>query len=146
MQSYKLLYCQVFHDHARCAYKSKLQVSVVTSTEVELYTSIDAAKIGKYLRSILDELGFIQDSPTMLHEDNHVVKNIANNSQRNSLTRHVSIQTFTIQEGREDKELSSDQSSSVSSPASIAPRRTSNGKVGSVTIHSPHRTVQNIIS
>jgi hypothetical protein len=49
-------------------YKSKLQVSVATSsTEAELYSAVDAAKIGKYLRSILDELGLF----TMLHEDNH---------------------------------------------------------------------------
>ena len=88
------------------AYKSKLQVSVATSsTEAELYAAVDAAKIGKYLRSVLDELGFVQDGPTMLHEDNQAVINIVNNSQPTSRTRHVAIQTFAIQEWRAKKEI-----------------------------------------
>ena len=45
------------------AYKSKDQVSVKTSS-TELYAVVDAAKTGKYLRSVLDKLGFVQNRPT----------------------------------------------------------------------------------
>jgi hypothetical protein len=63
------------------AYKSKIQVSVETSsTEDELYA---------YLRSILDELGFVQNGPTMLHEDKQAMTNIVNNSHPTSRTQHV---------------------------------------------------------
>jgi hypothetical protein len=57
------------------AYKSKLQVSVATAykskdqvfvktSSTELYAVVDAAKIGNYLRSVLDKLGFVQNGPT----------------------------------------------------------------------------------
>jgi hypothetical protein len=85
------------------AYKSKLQTT--SSTEAELYAAVSAAKIAKYLRSVLLELGLPQEEPTILHEDNQAVINIVNNSQPTSRTRHVAIQTFAIQEWRARKEI-----------------------------------------
>ena len=88
------------------AYKSKLQTSVATSsTEAELYAAVTAAKMAMYLRSVLNELGFAQTEPTMLHEDNQAVINIVNHSQPTSRTRHVAVQTFAIQEWRAKKEI-----------------------------------------
>ena len=88
------------------AYKSKLQTSTATSsTEAELYAAVTAAKMAMYLRSVLNELGFVQGEPTMLYEDNQAVINIVNHSQPTSRTRHVAIQTFAIQDWRASKEI-----------------------------------------
>ena len=88
------------------AYKSKLQPTIATSsTEAELYAAVAAAKMAKYLRSVLIQLGFPQEGPTLLHEDNQAVINIVNCSQPTSRTRHVAVQTFAIQEWRAKKKI-----------------------------------------
>jgi len=82
-------------------YRSKLQSTIATSsTEAELYAAVSAAKVAKYLRTVLAELGFAQEGPTILHEDNQAVINIVNNSKPTSRARHVEIQFFAIQEWR----------------------------------------------
>ena len=49
------------------AYRSKTQSLTATSScETEFYATVTAAKVAKYLRSILLELGFPQKSPTVL--------------------------------------------------------------------------------
>ena len=84
------------------AYKSKLQACVATSsTEAELYAAVSAAKIAKYLRTVLQELGFPQDGPTKIYEDNQAVLNMVNNSKPTPRARHVDVQYFAIQEWRE---------------------------------------------
>jgi hypothetical protein len=91
------------------AYKSKLQTSTATSsTEAELYAAVTAAKLALYLRTVLEELGFPQTEPTLLHEDNQAIINIVNHSQPTSRTRHVAIQTFAIQEWRAQKKIKLD--------------------------------------
>ena len=83
------------------AYKSKLQACVATSsTEAELYAAVSAAKIAKYLRTVLHELGFPQDGPTKIYEDNQAVLNMVNNSKPTPRARHVDVQYFAIQEWR----------------------------------------------
>ena len=53
------------------AFKSKLQPTVATSsTECEFIAAVHAAKIAKYLRTVLADLEFAQPSPTPLFEDN----------------------------------------------------------------------------
>ncbi len=53
------------------AFKSKVQSTVFTSsTEAEFIAAVHAAKIAKYIRSILHELGHSQPGPTVLYEDN----------------------------------------------------------------------------
>lgn len=54
------------------AYKSMLQTTTAT-----------------YLCSVLDELGFPQSEPTMLHEDYQAVINVVNYSQLMCLYRHL---------------------------------------------------------
>ena len=81
------------------AYKSKLQPAVaVSSSECELYAAVHAAKVAKYLRTILHELDFTQQKPTMLYEDNQAVIKVVNNERPTSNLRHVDIQHFAIQE------------------------------------------------
>ena len=87
-------------------YKSKLQSTVSTSsTEAELIAAVQAAKIAKYLRSVLLELGYPQDGPTVLHEDNEAAIHVANNTKPTARTRHVDIAWFAIQEWRENREI-----------------------------------------
>jgi hypothetical protein len=87
-------------------YKSKLQPTVSTSsTEAELIAAVQAAKIAKYLRSVLLELGYPQDGPTILHEDNEAAIHVANNTKPTARTRHVDIAWFAIQEWRENRDI-----------------------------------------
>jgi len=80
-------------------YKSKLQATVSTSsTECELIAAVQAAKIAKYLRSVLAELGYPQSGPTILYEDNEAAIHVANNVRPTQRTRHVDIGWFAIQE------------------------------------------------
>jgi hypothetical protein len=86
---------------AAVAYKSKLQTTVATSsTESEFYAAVHAAKIAKYLRSVLDELGFDCSGPTPIYEDNQAAIAMVNESRPTPRVRHLDIQHFAIQEWR----------------------------------------------
>ena len=81
------------------AYRSKTQSLTATSScEAEFYAAVTAAKVAKYLRSILLELGFPQKSPTLLHEDNASTIKLINAKQPTERSRHVDIQFFAIQD------------------------------------------------
>jgi hypothetical protein len=81
------------------AYKSKVQSTVSTSsTEAEFIAAVQAAKIAKYLRSILHELGYSQSGPTILYEDNQAAILMINASRPTPRARHIDIQHFAIQE------------------------------------------------
>jgi hypothetical protein len=82
---------------AAIAYKSKLQATVSTSsTEAELIAAMHAAKVAKYLCSILHELGFTQQGPTALYEDNKAAITMINESKPTPCSRHIDIQHFAI--------------------------------------------------
>ena len=83
------------------AYKSRLQPSVATSsTEAEFIAAVSAAKVAKYLRSVLHELGFAQLRPTPLYVDNQAAIAMVNERRPTSRSRHIDIQHFAIQEWR----------------------------------------------
>jgi hypothetical protein len=84
------------------AYKSKLQVTVATSsTEAEFIAAVHAAKIAKYLRAVLLEFGFPQNGPTPLYEDNISAIAMINERKPTTNSRHIDIQYFAIQEWRQ---------------------------------------------
>ena len=58
-------------------------VSIVapSSTEAELIAAVTAAKIARFLRSVLRELGFPQDGPTPIYEDNKSAIDIVNSNK-----------------------------------------------------------------
>ena len=88
------------------AYKSKIQPTVSTSsTEAEFLAAVHAAKIAKYLRSILSELGYPQTGPTTLYEDNAAAILMINASRPTSRSRHIDIQHFAIQEWKANREI-----------------------------------------
>ena len=88
------------------AYKSKIQSTVSTSsTEAVFLAAVHAAKIAKYLRSILLELGYPQLGPTTLYEDNATAILMANASRPTPRARHIDIQHFTLQEWKANQEI-----------------------------------------
>jgi hypothetical protein len=88
------------------AYKSKVQPTVSTSsTEAEFIAAVQAAKIAKYLRSILLELGYAQSGPTVLYEDNQAAILMINASRPTPRSRHIDIQHFAIQEWKANGDI-----------------------------------------
>jgi hypothetical protein len=88
------------------AFKSKLQPTVSTSsTEAEFISSVHTAKLAKYLRSILLELGFPQVGPTVLYGDNLSSIAMVNSNRPTDRSRHIDIQYFAIQQWRENLEI-----------------------------------------
>ena len=87
-------------------YKAKLQPTVSTSsTEAELIAAVQAAKIAKYLRSVLTELGYPQEGATELYEDNEAAIKVSNNTRPTARVRHLDIAWFAIQEWRANNEI-----------------------------------------
>jgi hypothetical protein len=83
------------------ASKSKLPLTVVTSsTESEFIAAVLAAKIAKYLRSILIQRDF-PPGPTLFYEDNKAAINMVNANRSTVRFRHIDIQNFAIQEWRQ---------------------------------------------
>jgi hypothetical protein len=83
------------------AFKSKLQPVVATSsTEAEFVAAVSAAKVAKYLRSVLAELGFAQSKSTPLYVDNEAAIAMVNERKPTPRSRHIDIQHFAIQEWR----------------------------------------------
>ena len=63
-------------------YKSKAQsITALSSTEAEFIAAVTAAKTARYIRSILADLGFPQDGPTPIYDDNQSTIEIVNASK-----------------------------------------------------------------
>ena len=88
------------------AYRSTTQgITATSSTEAELYAACTAAEVARYLRTILQELGFPPDGPTKLHEDNASTIKIANARQPTERSRHIDIQFFAIQDWKDNGDI-----------------------------------------
>jgi ribonuclease HI len=91
----------VMYGGGPIAFKTKQQKAVTTSsTEAELIAAVSAAKVIRYLRSVLADMGLPQDAPSVMHEDNQAVLDIVNKQIPSERTRHCDIQYFAIQEWR----------------------------------------------
>ena len=89
--------------NAAIVYKSKTQSQTAqSSTEAEFYAAVSAAKIVLYLRSILADLGFPQNNPTTLYEDNDSTIKIVNSGVPTERSRHIDIPYFAIQDWKRD--------------------------------------------
>jgi hypothetical protein len=81
------------------AYRSKTQtITATSSTEAEFIAAVAAAKVAKYLRLILRQLGFAQKHPTLLYEDNESAIKMVNAGRPTERSRHIDIQYFAIQD------------------------------------------------
>jgi hypothetical protein len=93
-------YCFMLSGGA-IAYRSKTQtITATSSTEAEFIAAVSSAKVAKYLRSILAQLGFAQVGPTQLHEDNESTIKMVNADKPTERSRHIDIQYFAIQDWR----------------------------------------------
>ena len=80
-------------------FKSKLQATVATSlTEAEFIAAVSAAKVAKYLHSVLAELSVVQTKPMPLYMDNQAAIAMVNECWPMTRSHHIDIQHFTIQE------------------------------------------------
>ena len=79
-------------------YKLKTQsIMAGSSTESEFIAAHSAAKIAKYLRILLKQLGYEQTEPTPIYIDNvPVLKMINGNTSPTDRTRHIDIWYFSI--------------------------------------------------
>ena len=79
--------------------KCKLHHTVaLSSTESELYAACEAAKNKKYIRSVMQHLGFELTSPTPIHEDNAATIAVSNNQRATKRLRHVDLRHFALLE------------------------------------------------
>jgi hypothetical protein len=76
-------------------------ITATSSTEAEFLAAVEAAKIAKYLRFILRELGFSQDGPTPIYEDNESAIKMINAGRPTVRSRHIDIQHFAIQDWKQ---------------------------------------------
>ena len=65
-----------------------------------------AAKTAKHIRSMLEELGFEQSTPTPIYEDNKPTVDIIALQKPTERTRHIDIRFFAIQDWTNDISLS----------------------------------------
>ena len=89
-------------------YRSKAQsIVALSSTEAELIAAVTAAKTARYIRSVMAELGFQQEGPTPIYEDNESAITIVNSRKPTERSRHIDIRFFAIQDwkARGDIEL-----------------------------------------
>jgi hypothetical protein len=87
-------------------YRSKAQsITAQSSTEAEFIAAVTAAKTAIYLRSVLDELGFKQDEPTPIYEDNASAIEIINAQKPTERSRHIEIRFFAIQDWKMKGEI-----------------------------------------
>jgi Reverse transcriptase (RNA-dependent DNA polymerase) len=90
-------YCCMFAG-AAIAFKSKLQTIVATSsTEAEFICAVQAGKTVKYLRTVLHDLGFTPQGPTIIYEDNQAAIAMINSSKPTPRSRHIDTQHYAIQ-------------------------------------------------
>ena len=81
------------------AYNAKRQPTVATSsTEAEFIAAVSAGKMCKFIRHILDEVGYPQHEPTAIYEDNAVAILMANAGKPTKRYRNIDIQYFALQE------------------------------------------------
>jgi hypothetical protein len=88
------------------AWRSKTQsITAASSTEAKFIVAVSAAKVAKYLRAILRQLGFPQKDPTNLFEDNESTIKMANADRPTKCSRHIDIQYFAIQDWKKSGQI-----------------------------------------
>ena len=99
-------------------YRSKAQsITALSSTEAELVAAVTAAKTARFVRAVLSELGFPQNEPTPIYEDNKPTIDIVNSKKPTQRSRHIDIRFFAIQDWLDNKDISMHHISGVINPA-----------------------------
>ena len=86
-------------NSASFATKSRKAKSVtVSSTEAEYMALSEAAKAIMWARQLLDELGYKQEEPTVVYEDNKSTINMVNKGNDKGRTKHIDVRFHYIRE------------------------------------------------
>ena len=88
------------------SWASKKQTSVaLSSTEAEYVAACLATQEAIWLRSLLADLNFIQEEPTIIHEDNQGAIAMSKNPKFHARTKHIDIKYQFIRDKVESGEL-----------------------------------------
>ena len=83
----------------------KQSITADSSTAAEYIAAHSAAKEIQWARSLLDELGYKQQEPTVLFEDNKSTITMVNNDSHSQKTKHIDIRYHYIREAVQRKQL-----------------------------------------
>ena len=93
------------HD-SPIAWSSKRQATVATSTtEAEYIALAEGCREATWLRSLLKEMNYSQQGPTILHCDNQGSIQLAKNPGTHQRTKHIDIKHHLIREKIESEEV-----------------------------------------
>ena len=92
-------------------------ISAQNACEAELVAANAAAKVAKYLRMLLIELGFDLPQPTSVYEDNDATIKIVNTNRPTPRSRHIAIRYFGLQQWRELGEIALHHIAGIINPA-----------------------------
>lgn len=88
------------------SWSSKKQPTVALSTaEAEYMAMAHASKEAIWLRTLLSEIGFPQESPSTIHVDNQGAIALANNPVHHARTKHIDIRHHFIRERIQSQEI-----------------------------------------
>src|SRR3954447_3482679 len=88
------------------SWSSKRQPTVaLSSTEAEYMAITHATKEAIWLRSLMNELGYDQSTPTLIFEDNQSCIALAKNPVHHARTKHIDIQHHFIREKVKSREI-----------------------------------------
>jgi hypothetical protein len=84
---------------AAYAWSSKKQTTVATSSTEAEYTALaHATRFAIWSRYLLDEMGCLQNNPTVIHEDNQAALALARDPQFHARSKHFDIQNHFVRE------------------------------------------------
>jgi hypothetical protein len=76
----------------------RTKLVALSSTEAEYIGLCEAAKVVAWARQFLEELGFKQDKPTIIYEDNQSAIAMVNNGNDHGRTKHIDIRYHYIRD------------------------------------------------
>jgi hypothetical protein len=83
-----------------------LPTIALSSTEAEFASMADVGKAALCLRSLLSDMGFVQEFPTQMQADNRGAMQMATAQQPTRRTRHVDMKQFVILQWSEEDLIS----------------------------------------
>jgi hypothetical protein len=83
----------------------KQSIVALSTTEAEYVAMCESAQEAVWLRVLLNDIGFSQDSPTVIFEDNQGAIALSQNPKDHSRTKHIDIKYHYIREKVAEKQL-----------------------------------------
>jgi Reverse transcriptase (RNA-dependent DNA polymerase) len=96
----------LLYSCATILYKTRYQPAIaLSSTEAEFVAASDTGKSILYLRSLLNQLGYLPPNPTPMLVDNRGALYMVDSQAPTKRTRHVDIRYFALLQWQKDKHL-----------------------------------------